>query len=122
MEQYVDAAWGWDESVQRQRQQEEFAARAYQIIEVAGQPVGTCIVERQPGCFYLSGLYLLPAYQKRGIGSQVLKALLLEGQTHKLPVRLQVLKVNPVAQRLYARNGFVVTNETETIIIMEKLP
>ena len=123
MEQYVEATWGWDESIQRQRQQEEFAARAYQIIEIAGQSVGTCIVERQPDCFYLSGLYILPEYQKREIGSLVLKGLLSEGQAHKLPVRLRVLKVNPDAQRLYERNGFVVTDETEAaFVVMEKSP
>ena len=123
METYIDATWGWDENTQRQRQQEEFAAYTYQVIEVAGQSVGTCIVRREPDCFYLSGLYLLPEYQGRGLGSLVLQSLLSEGEAHKLPIRLRVLRVNSHAQRLYERHGFTVTDETEIdFIVMEKAP
>ena len=123
MELYIDATWGWDGSAQRQRQQEEFAASTYQVIEVAGHSVGTCIIRRQPDCFYLSGLYLLPEYQGQGIGSLVLESLLSEGQAHGLPIRLRVLKVNPKAQRLYERHGFTVTDETDIdFVVMEKAP
>ena len=121
MEQYIDATWGWDEDVQRERQKQEFAMMAHQIIEVADQPVGTCIVERQPDHFYISGLYLLPKHQNQGIGSQVINLLSSEAKAHNLPARLRVLNANPAARRFYERHGFVVIDETEnSFMIMEK--
>ena len=44
MQPYIQATWGWDENGQRRRQQEEFDALSYQIIEAGGQPVGTLFV------------------------------------------------------------------------------
>ena len=120
MQPYVEATWGWDESSQRRRQQEEFAALPYQIVEAAGQPIGTLIVKYSPDHIYLSGLYLLPEHQRRGYGSHILKGLLVEGQAHRLPVRLRVLRVNPQARRLYQRLGFAVAGEEDHFIVMEK--
>lgn len=123
MERYVEATWGWDESSQRQRQQEEFTAAAYQVIEVAGQPVGTLIAERRPDAIYLSGLYILPEHQGQGYGSQIIASLLSEARRDGLPIRLRVLWVNPGAQRLYERTGFVVTDECEAcFLVMERAP
>lgn len=39
-----------------------------------------------------------------------------------LPVRLQVLKINPRALSFYERSGFVRTGETDTHILMEGVP
>ena len=121
MKAYVDAAWGWDENDQRRRQQEEFTANPPQIVEADGQAVGTLIVKHDPGHIYLSGLYLLPEYQRQGCGSRILEGLLAEAQEHHLPVRLRVLKANPQARSLYERMGFAVTDEEEHSIVMEKV-
>ena len=122
MQPYIEATWGWDENWQRQRQQEEFAAMPYQVIEAAGQPIGTLIVKHAPGHIYLSGLYLLPEHQRQGFGSYILRKLFAEGQAQGLPVRLRVLRVNPQARRLYERMGFAAIEEEECFVMMEKLP
>ncbi len=113
MQQYVKATWGWNEASQLQRQQEEFDVVTYQIVRIAEQSAGTLIIKRHPDHLYLSGLYLLPEYQRQGIGSQVLASLLDEARVQSKIIRLRVLKVNPQARRLYERMGFVVTDETE---------
>ncbi len=113
MQQYVEATWGWDEASQLQRQQEEFDVATYQIMEIAGQSAGTLIIKRFPDYLYLSGLYLLPEHQRQSVGSQVLANLLAESGAQGKAVRLRVLKVNPQAQRLYERMGFVATDITE---------
>ena len=122
MEPYIEATWGWNENSQRQRQQEEFAASPHQIIEVLGQPIGTLIVKQTPDHIYLSGLYLLPDHQHQGFGSRILEGLLAQGQTHNLPIRLRVLKVNPQARHLYERMGFVAIDNEECFVGMEKIP
>ena len=122
MRPYIEATWGWDENDQRRRQQEEFVALPYEIVEANGQPIGTLIVKRTLSHFYLSGLYLLPEHQRQGYGSRLLEGLLAEGQAHHLPVRLRVLRVNPQARRLYERMGFAAVDEEECFMVMEKLP
>ena len=119
MKAYVDATWGWDESEQRRRQREEFSSSPPQIMEAGGQAVGTLVVKHDPGHIYLSGLYLLPEHQRRGYGSRILKGLIAQGQACHLPIRLHVLKVNPQAQQLYERMGFVVTHQEDCFIVME---
>ncbi len=113
MQQYVEMTWGWDEDSQIQHQQAEFVASHYQIIEVAGQSVGTLIVNRYPDHMYLSGLYLLPQYQRQGIGSTIMRELFAEAQSHNVPIRLRVLNVNSQARRLYERLGFIATDESK---------
>ena len=122
MQPYIEATWGWDENDQRRRQQEEFDALSYQIIETGGQPVGTLIAKHSSDHIYLSGLYLLPEHQRCGYGSRILEGLLAEGQAQGLPVRLRVLRVNPQARRLYERLGFAVIDEKEHFAVMAKAP
>lgn len=116
MQQYIEMTWGWDEDSQIQRQQAEFAKffdPHYQIIEATGQPIGTFIVNRHFDHIYLVGLYLLPEYQRQGIGSTILRELISEAQLHNVPIKLRVLKVNSQARRLYERLGFIAIDENE---------
>lgn len=82
------------------------------VIELDGQPVGRLRVVRASGQIEIAGLQVLPACQRRGIGTAVIMPLLHEGQSQALPVVLQVDKDNPDAERLYRRLGFVRTDET----------
>lgn len=116
MKEYVEATWGWDEAAQVERQRAEFDELFdphYQIIEVTGHPAGTLIVNRHPDHLYLSGLYLLPHYQRQGYGSQILRGLLSEAQSQNIPIRLRVLRVNQQAHYLYERLGFSAIDESE---------
>lgn len=61
----------------------------------------------------ISGIYILPEYQGRGLGTEVIDEVIKQARKRRQPVSLQVLKVNP-ARRLYERLGFVVIAESET--------
>jgi GNAT superfamily N-acetyltransferase len=67
----------------------------------------------------LIGLYILPAFQGKGSGAQVLRQILFDAAARGLPVRLRCLKWNP-ALSLYRRHGFLVIGETETHFQMER--
>ncbi len=57
-------------------------------------------------------------YQKKGIGTAVLKEILFE---HKgQDIKLQVFKINKKAIKLYQKMGFEKVAETETHYIMKK--
>lgn len=102
---YAEQTWGsWDGRADLKLGQD-------QIIQSAGEDIGLLSVERRPGTWFLSRLYIAPAHQRRGIGSRMLRALLNEARDVGASVRLTVLEVNP-ARALYERHGFglVATN------------
>ena len=114
-------AWGWTDQqcvlflrqqyeAQRQSYGLQFEDADHQIIVAAGQPIGRMIVSRGDDEYRLVDISLLPKYRGTGIGTQILRGLLRETFDARKPVRLSVVKINPAA-RLYARLGFVVTDD-----------
>lgn len=100
---YAEQAWGrWDGRA-------DFDPAFDQIVALDGHDIGIFGVDRRPEFWFLDKLYLLPAYQNRGIGSQLLLRLINDAKAARTPLRLTVLEVNP-ARRLYERHGFVLTH------------
>ena len=115
---YVARTWGWDEDWQRLDFIEKFKPAEGVIIVVDDTNAGFWrTIERKTETVLVS-IRLLPEFQNRGIGTEIIANLLNKS---KNPVRLQVLKVNP-ARRLYVRLGFKVYDETETHFKMIKKP
>lgn len=117
---YVALVWGWDEDFQRAFHSADWAVRRPDIIEVDGVTAGTIEVAPHPRGLELGEFYLLPAYQRRGIGSELLRRVLARADAEVRTVRLQFLKVNPV-RSLYERHGFHVAGETATHYLAERL-
>lgn len=119
MRNYVEATWGaWREAETRDTLRKAAAEGRYRLIHVAGEVVGAVSVDRLATHIQLEQLYVAPEHQRRGIGTTIVRDILAEGATLKLPVRLRVLAVNP-AHRLYCRLGFVVTDTTPERLFME---
>jgi GNAT superfamily N-acetyltransferase len=121
MRQFIIATWGrWDEErVQKESKEHSISPNA-QIIEVNGIPAGVFLVDRYPSHIQLQQIYLLPEYQRQGIGTVLIKGLIAEAQQLHISVCLRVLVVNS-AKNLYEQLGFVVTEETSEFFFMEKI-
>ena len=117
LKEYVVQLWGWDESVQAARFQECFDPAHYQVVMVRGRDVGAVAVEWRDAEVFLADIEILPEWQRCGLGTAIITAILTEAGQRKLPVALQVLKGNP-ARRLYERLGFRVVEETRTHVLM----
>ena len=114
LRQYVEQTWGtWDERAQRQRFQEVTRPEDHKILQLDGYVIGCVSLKVFETELRLLRLFILPAYQNRGLGSEILEEILAFAHQCELPVRLRVLCVNP-ARRLYERHGFVVTEKSET--------
>ncbi|HRQ41530.1 MAG TPA: GNAT family N-acetyltransferase [Chloroflexota bacterium] len=118
MQKYVEAIWGWDEGAQRQRFAVSFNPSISQIIVVGDQDVGELALVEEDDVLYLKGIYILPTYQNRGVGTAVLHHLLAQARARRQPVTLQVFKMNP-ARQLYERLGFAVVGESEPYYLMK---
>ena len=109
----VEATWGWDEAFQRLYFEEHYGDSPHQIIRIDGTDAGMLSFEIRPDHVFLRNIALLPQFQGRGIGTSVVREVMKQASRLGLPVRLQVLKVNP-ARRLYERLGFREVAETPT--------
>jgi ribosomal protein S18 acetylase RimI-like enzyme len=88
------------------------------IITLNGQEIGWVEFRQTGDETFLKQLYVAPAYQRRGVGSQVMRRLNEQGRTAK-SMALFVQKNNP-AFRFYKRHGFEVVRETHSTFVMRR--
>jgi GNAT superfamily N-acetyltransferase len=91
------------------------------VIQIYDACVGVFVVERCSTHIQLEQIYLLPEYQRRGIGKALLNRLIVEALESNIPIRLRVMAVNP-AKSFYEQHGFVITEATTEFLFMEKTP
>ena len=113
MRTYVENMWGgWDDAAQEDFFRRNFVPATVRVIVVDGRDVGLLHVEREIEALFLANLQILPEFQNRGLGSAVVRRVIEEAHAMGVgAVRLQVLKSNQPARRLYERLGFEVTQE-----------
>lgn len=115
---YVSRTWGWEEEFQREYHRTHYRPEITSIITLDGRDIGCLTVRQEPVYILLESIYLLPQYQNRGIGGQIIEGLLRFAAAVNRPVRLHVLKINP-AVRLYKRLDFRIIGETGHHYVME---
>ena len=88
------------------------------IIVLDSQDIGWVEFRQAGDELFLKQLYISPTYQRRGIGSQIIRLLNEQGSKVK-SMSLFVLKNNP-AFRFYRQHGFDVVQETSTKFVMRR--
>lgn len=94
---------GLDDEHHRQRLLANYADAC--VICVADEAIGLCKAYRSETAWVLMQIQVAPAWQGRGVGADIITALIAQARQEELPVSLSVLKGNP-AKRLYERLGF----------------
>jgi GNAT superfamily N-acetyltransferase len=97
---------------------DQFQSQQRRVIQVAGNDVGVLIVEERPDDVFLDLLELLPAWQGKGLGTDILRWLLRRAADSGRPLRLHVLRANPRAAALYEREGLRVVASNEVKLVM----
>jgi ribosomal protein S18 acetylase RimI-like enzyme len=118
---YVEQTSAWDDAEQRVIADKEFAELPFAVVEQGGRTVGYVCVLHKRECDFIDEIALLPEAQGRGIGTQLIRGILLAAQRRGVPVRLSVFVANP-AQALYARLGFEVVRIEEPRMSMQWTP
>lgn len=83
------------------------------VVEVDDERVGRVRVTRTADYIELSGIQLLPDFQRHGIGTAIIEDLKAQAASVGVPLDLGVEKDNPDAHKLYERLGFVQVGEIE---------
>jgi ribosomal protein S18 acetylase RimI-like enzyme len=111
MREYVEATWGWQEEWQQEYFARKFDPQIHRIIEIDDQNAGVIALEQRVEELYIALIEILPAFQRRGVGTSIVRHLINTAHSDGLPVILHVLKTNAPARRLYERLGFSIVEE-----------
>ncbi len=123
---YVDRYYGgWIDEVQEKMNAATFGVMmkqsCFQKILLHGETVGFLAYHEMPDKIDGLSIHMMPEAQSQGMGSFYLDQIVALSQKQGKPAFLKVFRSNP-AQKLYARHGFVVYDETATHFLMRYGP
>lgn len=115
------ATWGlWGEDRHRRHFSACMEHGHISVIEVGGERVGMIQLLEHADALEVAEVQIDPIHQGRGIGTDVLRSVISQAETHGRPVRLKVGLQNKGAIRLYERIGFAVVGQSETHCSMRR--
>jgi GNAT superfamily N-acetyltransferase len=121
MRESLERVGRYDPARSRERFRSSFEPAATRWITIARARVGFMASRLADGALQLDHLYILPAWQGRGIGAQVLGSLFAEADAHQLPVQVGALRES-ASNRFYQRHGFVLVKQDEWDLYYTRAP
>jgi ribosomal protein S18 acetylase RimI-like enzyme len=113
----IEQTWGWDDNFQTVNFNQHLLAEKFVILMIEKTNIGGFVLEERKDCDWLEMLLIDPAYQRRGIGSRLLRQLQNAANSKGKPLKLSVIKKNPVLL-FYQKLGFQVESEDEAFYRM----
>jgi GNAT superfamily N-acetyltransferase len=110
----VTATYGWLDAVQEQLFRDGWQPKLAQRVLVDTGIVAAWLIERRRDDIYLAFVEVASSHQRRGIGTVIVRRVLDQASATGRPARLQVMKANTGARRLYERLGFRLEHDTAT--------
>jgi ribosomal protein S18 acetylase RimI-like enzyme len=90
------------------------------IILLENQKIGLLKLAENENEIEILQIQIEPNHQNKGIGKEIIQAIIQKAFTKNIPVKLSVLKVNK-AQNLYKNLGFEIYDENEYSYFMKTL-
>lgn len=118
----IESMFGWDQVLQDGFANDAFDKGGTHIIYLEGIRIGVVGWQQFPDYLWLKEIFLLPEYQRKGIGQKIVMLSKEKAKALNKPLRLRTLKTNPGAKRLYERCGLVVTEATDILWNLEWMP
>lgn len=112
MQESLEAIGRFDPERARSRFLSDFDPEKTHEILIDGLRVGFFVVRPVDGDLLLDHLYIAPAYQQAGIGTQVLKVVFAEADLKNKCVRVGALKQSR-SNHFYSRHGFEFVSATD---------
>jgi len=115
----IEETWGWDDERQQRDFEWRFTGYEVWVIELDDERCGGLMIEATPESFVIQEIQVTPRFQRRGIGTMIIRSVLTRAAQREVVVALSVVPANPGARRLYERLGFEVTHEDAPLIHMQ---
>jgi GNAT superfamily N-acetyltransferase len=109
----AQAAGHWEEASARAKARQAFRPGEDLIVRVDGADVGLLALGSYKELLWLRRLELLPKFQRKGIGTAVIKTVLQGARAKGAGVFLRIRKEH-AAQNLFMRLGFHVSGENSS--------
>lgn len=106
-----------DQAAQEVSFQQQWDRTQVRIIVFDDVDIGWLQTVMQAHELFIAQMFVDRPFQRKGIGTEVMKRLIGEATQLNRKVRLSVVKINP-ARRLYERMGFRVTHEDDRKLYM----
>ncbi len=106
---YVEKVWGWDEDFQIEFLRKNTPFEEVEFILFNGETIGFLQLKETIKGIFIQSLFIIKAFQQKGIGTYLLKRIINNGKL----LSLEVLKNNKIAFDLYKKMGFVVLKEDD---------
>jgi ribosomal protein S18 acetylase RimI-like enzyme len=108
----IERLFGWDQIEQDASFARQFKLGEVRLIMADGVRAGWIQTQTGETSITLGQFYIIPALQRRGIGTQVLRMVIRAAHDQGKSIIVPVVKFNP-AKRLYDRHGFRIAREDE---------
>jgi GNAT superfamily N-acetyltransferase len=97
----------------------DYPGALWEVVELAGEPVGLLVTHVGDRCVTFVNIALLPRAQGRGLATRVMMQALEEPRRRGLPARANVLAQNAASLRMCERVGFVKVGESPPFVQLE---
>jgi GNAT superfamily N-acetyltransferase len=120
MRKHVEATWGaWLPERVKGESEADAVDPLTRIVRLDGRDCGVFYVEERPTEWWVQMLFVLPEFQRRGVGKHLLDQLQRAANQAHLPVRLRVMRVNP-ARYYYEHLGFSGFKEDDRFVYYQR--
>ncbi len=113
MKEYVENTWNSDAEREHYWDINSFNLDSTKIIQYNQRDVGRISITEMSDRMILDEIHILPVFQSKGIGTEILNQLLLKTRKNNKPTELIVLKANVSAKQFYERNNFKIIKDSE---------
>jgi ribosomal protein S18 acetylase RimI-like enzyme len=110
MKPFFEGTLGWNEAKEHEKAADELTNA--EIIIVEQKRVGVIKVIPRSDELHLHQMQILPEFQKKGIGSELVRQAIERSEKSRLPITLFVVKNTP-AKNIYEKFGFIVSHDFE---------
>jgi ribosomal protein S18 acetylase RimI-like enzyme len=115
----TERLFGWrGDDFERCRFRENHELSKAEVIVVDGTSAGWLIKNTLEDAIEIGSIYVLPDYQRKGIGTEIMSGIIKKAASLNVTVRLSTAKINP-ARALYERLGFHIVSESQYKISFE---
>ena len=119
LKQYIKEVERWDKKNQRKNLLKRFNSKKNLIILFSTKKIGCLILRNSKNWIIVELIAIKLEFQRKGIGTYLMKNIILQSQEAKKPIFLQVLKGNKRAVKFYLKLGFLPISESEATINMQ---
>lgn len=121
LQDYIDAAWGWEELLQKEGFVTSLPARGFQILQQGAENIACIHLTDRADHLLLDMIMVEPVQQRQGHGSHLIDWAKRKASETERRIKLSVLKSNP-AVLFHQRHGFETVEEDQHSLKMEWTP